>query len=69
MVGARRMIAAGFHDYTVMELSGHSSTRMLGRYTHPTAARKQRALETFGADLLGQDVGSTPDTSPEADQD
>ena len=39
-----RMIAAGYDDYTVMELSGHSSTRMLGRYTHPTDARKIGAL-------------------------
>ena len=31
-----RMIAAGFDDYTVMAISGHSSTRMLARYTHPT---------------------------------
>ena len=31
-----RMIAAGHEDYTVMEISGHSSTRMLARYTHPT---------------------------------
>jgi hypothetical protein len=51
------MIGAGFDDYTVMEISGHSSTRMLGRYTHPTTARKQGALETFGAYLLGQDMG------------
>jgi integrase len=61
-----RMIGAGFDDHTVMEISGHSSTRMLGRYTHPTAARKQGALETFGADLLGQDVGSTPEPVAES---
>jgi hypothetical protein len=30
-----------------MALSGHSSTRMLERYTHPTMARKVDALETF----------------------
>ncbi len=42
-----RMIAGGFDDYTVMEISGHSSTRMLGRYTHPTEERKVGALETF----------------------
>jgi hypothetical protein len=34
------MIAASYDDYTVMEMSGHSSTSMLGRYTHPTDARK-----------------------------
>jgi integrase len=40
-----RMIAAGYDDYTVMEISGHSSTRMLGRYTHPTEERKVGALD------------------------
>ncbi len=42
-----RMIEAGYDDYTVMAISGHSSTRMLARYTHPTEARKQAALESF----------------------
>ena len=37
----------GIDDYTVMELSGHSSTRMLARYTHPTEARKVEALNGF----------------------
>jgi integrase len=40
-----RMIASGYDDYTVMEISGHSSTRMLARYTHPTEQRKVHALE------------------------
>ena len=40
-----RMIADGFDDYTVMAISGHSSTRMLARYTHPTDARKIGALD------------------------
>jgi integrase len=39
-----RMVAGGFDDYTVMAISGHSSTRMLERYTHPTEARKIDAL-------------------------
>jgi hypothetical protein len=39
-----RMIAAGCDDYTVMEIAGHSSTRMLARYTHPTEERKLGAL-------------------------
>jgi Phage integrase family len=39
-----RMIADGFDDYTVMAVSGHSSTRMLERYTHPTEERKIGAL-------------------------
>ena len=47
-----RMIEAGCDDYTVMELSGHSSTRMLARYTHPTKDRKISALES-------SDVGTT----------
>ena len=42
-----RMIAVGIDDHTVMALSGHSSTRMLERYTHPTNARKVDALESF----------------------
>ena len=46
-----RMIAAGFDDYTVMAISGHSSTRMLARCTHPTQERKYGALETFGIGL------------------
>jgi integrase len=43
----------------VMEISGHSSTRMLARYTHSTAARKQGALETFGNERLGQNLGQS----------
>ncbi len=39
-----RMVAAGIDDFTVMAVSGHSSTRMLERYTHPTEARKADAL-------------------------
>jgi integrase len=46
-----RMIAAGIDDHTVMALSGHSSTRMLERYTHPTVARKVDALESFPASM------------------
>ena len=40
-----RMIASGYDDYTVMAISGHSSTRMLERYTHPTEERKIGALD------------------------
>lgn len=46
------MVAAGIDDHTVMALSGHSSTR-LGRYTHPTVARKVDELETFSG-LMGR---------------
>ena len=42
-----RMIEAGYDDYTVMAISGHSWTRMLARYTHPSEARKMDALESF----------------------
>jgi integrase len=42
-----RMIADNIDDYTVMAISGHSSTRMLARYTHPTEERKLDALDTF----------------------
>lgn len=39
------LIANGADDFTVMEISGHSDTRMLARYTHPTIARRAAALE------------------------
>ena len=42
-----RMIEHGLDDYTVMSISGHSSTRMLERYTHPTLERRIAALGTF----------------------
>ena len=42
-----RMIEKGYDDYTVMALSGHSSTRMLARYTHPSEERKAEALGSF----------------------
>jgi len=45
-------------DHTVMAISGHSSTRMLERYTHPTDSRKLEALETF-ASIDGPKVGRT----------
>jgi hypothetical protein len=48
-----RMIAAGYDDYTVMEISAHSSTRMLGRYTHPTDARKIGALKVPRLSRIG----------------
>ncbi len=54
-----RMIASGIDDHTVMALSGHQSVRMLERYTHPTAARKLDALETFEIGTDGQNQGRT----------
>jgi hypothetical protein len=41
------MIEHGLDDYTVMSISGHSSTRMLERYAHPPVERTRAALETF----------------------
>jgi integrase len=48
-----RMIASGYDAYTVMAISGHSSTRMLARYTHPTEERKVGALESV-AESMGR---------------
>jgi hypothetical protein len=42
-----RMIDGGLDDYTVMALSGHSSAKMLERYTHPTEKRQLSALASF----------------------
>jgi integrase len=42
-----RMIDRGYDDDTVMAISGHSSTRMLARYTHPSEERKTEALGSF----------------------
>ena len=38
------MVASGYDTFTVMAISGHRSTRMLERYTHPTQARRAEAL-------------------------
>jgi Phage integrase family len=42
-----RMIEHGYNDHVVMAISGHSSTRMLERSTHPTESLKADALDTF----------------------
>ena len=42
-----------------MGICGHSSTRMLARYTHPTEIRELDALETFAAVSDGQNLGRT----------
>ena len=39
------MIEHGFDDHTVMAIFGHSSTRMLERYTHLREERKLGALD------------------------
>jgi integrase len=58
-----RMIEQGDDDYTVMALSGHSSTRMLARYTHPTDARKLDALDGF---TMVTNRSQSPDDSDDA---
>ena len=62
------MIDRGYDDYTVMAISGHSSTRMLARYTHPTEQRKLAALETF-APIVGTNwaQSTAPDVVDEYD--
>jgi len=40
------MVAAGADVFTVMAISGHSSVRMLERYTHPATPAKLEALES-----------------------
>ncbi len=57
------MNAAGIDDHTVMALSGHSSTRMLERYTHPTVARKVDALESF-PESMGRMWAERPEDQP-----
>ncbi len=59
-----RMIAAGHSDHTVMAISGHSTTRMLERYTHPTQTLKVSALET--ADYLATKWPQKPARRSEA---
>jgi integrase len=53
-----RMIAAGHSDHTVMAISGHSTTRMLERYTHPTQALQVSALSS--GDFLATNWPQTP---------
>ena len=59
-----RMIAAGHDDYTVMEISGHSSTRMLARYTHPTEERKIDALDLPAVGTIWAQQKMPPRTHP-----
>ncbi len=44
---ARWIATLVFRERTSETISGHSSTRMLERYTHPTLERRIAALETF----------------------
>jgi len=50
------MIAGGYDNYTVMEISGHSSRWML-RYTHPTDARKIGALTVTRFEHTASTIG------------
>lgn len=56
-----RMVDSGHDDHTVMSISGHSSARMLARYTHPTDQRKISALESFGAVTNGAQTDAAAD--------
>ena len=59
-----RMIAAGHSDHTVMAISGHSTTRMLERYVHPTQDLKVSALETAAFEI--EAATNWPHADPEA---
>jgi len=63
------MISAGYDDYTVMAISGHSSTRMLARYTHPTEDRKLGALNLFAVvTKRSQNENASKDETSEASE-
>ena len=47
-----------------MDISGHSSARMLARYTHPTDLRKLSALESFA---MVTKRSQTPESASEAE--
>ncbi len=61
-----RMMAAGYDVRTIMEISGHSSLKMLERYTHPTEQRKLDALRTYrrpdghNADTAAAETANAP---------
>jgi hypothetical protein len=57
---------AGHDDYTVREISGHSSTRMLARYTHPTEERKVGALELPSVGRIWAESQNADDDDPSA---
>jgi integrase len=56
-----KMVAAGHDPFTVMELSGHRSTRMLQRYTHPQRAHRVAALASLSP--VDTNRSQTPDKS------
>ena len=59
-----RMIAEGHNDHTVMAVVGHSSGRMLERYTHPTEEHEVGALESFSAVPVDTNLAQTPKRVP-----
>ena len=59
-----RMVAAGIDDHTVKQVGGHSSTRMLERYTHPTVVRQIDALETFSVGRIRAEQTDAPAGEP-----
>ena len=59
-----RMIASGVDDYTVMAISGHSSTRMLARYTHPTEELK---IDALNLPRMGTRWAQRPSSMPQED--
>jgi len=64
------MIAHGFDDYTVMSMSGHSSTRMLERYTHPDNQARARGARDFwdrGPNRPQKAKAGAPDDAPASD--
>ena len=63
-----RMIAAGHSAHTVMAISGHSTTRMLERYTHPTQTLKVDALETGLPCVDWHKTGTTARRHPARDE-
>ena len=58
-----RMIAAGIDDHTVMAISGHSTTRMLESYTHPTETLKLDALDSFNLSPMSTSRPQSPETT------
>ena len=63
------MIEAGFDDHTAMAISGHSSTRMLERYTHSREEWMLAALDLpWMVTNRSQDTDAAegePSTAPE----
>ena len=49
-------------DVDGMEISGHSSTRVLARYTHPTEERKIGALDLSGVVTKGSQNENAPES-------